>query len=390
MQMTGGISSVSGLRFRALGKGAIGSALLMLAAACASSPKVPTLPYPGQPVPPVYYPPATQPPAQTGPVPYPVPQPYGVALAQLPGWDHEDHQAALRVYAESCGVLRTPYQACQQAKALMASYPHPSAATARSFLEQWFVAIEVRNEDGSNGLLTSYFAPEYPARTVPDQEFDSPVLSRPANLASVGDRRAIEAGSAQSQALAWMRAEDLFFLQIQGSGNLTFPDGRRMRAAYAADNGQRFVGIARPMAERGLLPQNGTSGDAIRGWLAQNRGPIAREVMQLNQRYIFFAVTPDDGREAVGAANIPLHARRSIAVDPSKWSYGEAVWIEADGGNLRGARGSYRGLMMALDTGSAIRGQVRADLYMGTGDAAGAEAGTVRHPLRMWRLAPRQ
>ena len=112
--------------------------------------------------------------------------------------------------------------------------------------------------------------------------------------------------------------------------------------------------------------------------------------MQLNPRYIFFAVTPDDGREAVGAANIPLHARRSIAVDPSKWSYGEAVWIEADGGNLRGARGSYRGLMMALDTGSAIRGQVRADLYMGTGDAAGAEAGTVRHPLRMWRLAPRQ
>ncbi|WP_292052807.1 MULTISPECIES: MltA domain-containing protein [unclassified Brevundimonas] len=382
--------SVAGNGLNSAGRGFAGLALVLLAAACASSPKVPTLPYPGQPnVPPVNYPPANVPP-QTGPVPYPGPQPYGQPLTQLPGWEYEDHQGALRAYAEGCGVLRTPYQACQNAKSMMSRYPHPSAETARAFFEQWFVAVEVRNDDGSNGLLTSYFAPEYPARWIPDSEFDMPVLSRPANLASVGDRRAIEAGSAQSQALAWMRAEDLFFLQIQGSGNLTFPDGRRMRAAYAADNGQRFVGIARPMAERGLLPQNGTSGDAIRGWLARNRGPLAREVMQLNPRYIFFTLAPDDGREAVGAANIPLHARRSIAVDPSKWSYGEAVWIEGDGGNLRGARGSYRGLMMALDTGSAIRGQVRADLYMGTGDAAGAEAGTVRHPLRMWRLMPRQ
>ena len=384
------MGSVARNGLNSAGRGFAGLALVLLAAACASSPKVPTLPYPGQPnVPPVHYPPATVPP-QSGPVPYPGPQPYGQSLTQLPGWDYEDHQGALRAYAEGCGVLRTPYQACQNAKSMMSRYPHPSAETARAFFEQWFVAVEVRNDDGSNGLLTSYFAPEYPARTVPDAEFDMPVLSRPANLAAVGDRRAIEAGSAQSQALAWMRAEDLFFLQIQGSGNLTFPDGRRMRAAYAADNGQRFVGIARPMAERGLLPQNGTSGDAIRGWLARNRGPVAREVMQLNPRYIFFTLAPDDGREAVGAANIPLHARRSIAVDPSKWSYGEAVWIEGDGGNLRGARGSYRGLVMALDTGSAIRGQVRADLYMGTGDAAGAEAGTVRHPLRMWRLMPRQ
>lgn len=373
-------------------KGLAGLGLLFLAAACASTPKVPTLPYPGQPgTPPVHYPPLNVPPSQ-GATPQPAPpgpRPYGQSVAELPGWDQEDHQGALRAYAEGCAVLRPVYQACQQARALMATYPHPSREAARAFLEQWFMAVEVRNEDGSNGLLTSYFAPEYAARMVPDAEFDMPVLSTPVNLASVGDRRAIEAGSAQSQALAWMRAEDLFFLQIQGSGNLTFPDGRRMRAAYAADNGHRFVGIARPMAERGLLPANGTSGDAIRGWLASHRGPVAREVMQLNPRYIFFTLKPDDGREAVGAAGIPLHARRSIAVDPSRWSYGEAVWIDGDGGNLRGARGSYRGWTMALDTGSAIRGQVRADLYMGTGDAAGAEAGTVRHPLRMWRLMPR-
>lgn len=380
----GGVASV---RAAAVVRSVAGLALVMAIAACASLPPPPSGPYSGPVVPPAVYPPLDAP--QT--VPYPSgPQPYGQSVTQLPGWAGEDHYGALKAYAEGCGVLRTPYQACQRAKAMMASYPQPSAEVARAFFEQWFVAVEMRNDDGSNGLLTAYFAPEYPARTVPDAEFDMPVLSRPANLDRVGDRRAIEAGSAQSTALAWMRAEDLFFLQIQGSGNLTFPDGRRMRAAYAADNGHRFVGIARPMAERGLLPRDGTSGDAIRGWLARHRGPVAREVMQLNPRYIFFTVTPDDGREAVGAAGIPLYARRSIAVDPSRWTYGETVWLDADGGNLRGARGSYRGLVMALDTGSAIRGQVRADLYMGIGDAAGAEAGTVRHPLRMWRLMPRQ
>lgn len=249
--------------------------------------------------------------------------------------------------------------------------------------------MEVRTDDGERGLLTAYFAPEYPARRRPDAEFDAPVLGKPSNPGTVGDRAAIEAGSARSPVLAWMRAEDLFFLQIQGSGTLTFPDGARERAAYAADNGARFVGIARPMAERGLLPRDGTSGDAIRAWLAAHRGPEARSVMALNPRYIFFVTAPDDGREATGAAGVPLPARRSVAVDPSRWSYGDAVWIEADGGNLRGARASYRGWVMALDTGSAIRGPVRADLYIGRGDAAGQEAGAVRHPLRMWRLTPK-
>lgn len=357
------------------------SALALTAAACASTPMVP------QPVPPAVSPPierpVTTPPVQTGP------QPYAAALSSLPGWDQEDHLSALKAYGEGCPVLRDNSQTCQAARTFLARYPVPTPSDARAFLEERFIAVEARKDDGTAGMLTAYFAPEYQARSQPDAEFDAPVLSRPANPNNVGDRAAIEAGSAQSTALAWMRAEDLFFLQIQGSGNLTFPDGRRMRAAYAADNGQRFVGIARPMAERGLLPQNGTSGEAIRGWLARNRGPAAREVMNLNPRYIFFTTAPDNGKEAVGAANIPLPARRSIAVDPSHWRYGEAVWIEADGGNLIGAKNSYRGLVMALDTGSAIRGPVRADLYIGTGDAAGEEAGSVRHPLRMWRIIPR-
>ncbi|MGO4408484.1 MULTISPECIES: MltA domain-containing protein [unclassified Brevundimonas] len=346
--------------------------LLLFAAACASTPAVTPRP------------PSTRP----GPVPPPS-SVEGMSLGALPGWAEEDHLAAFRAYVAGCGRLRDSAAAavCDRARNLASRRLSPS--DARAFLETNFVAAEARTDDGRAGLLTAYFAPEYPARRTPDAEFDAPVLSRPANLSDVGDRSMIELGSAQSSALAWMRAEDLFFLQIQGSGTLTFPDGARLRAAYAADNGKPFVGIARPMAERGLLPQNGTSGDAIRGWLSAHRGAEARAVMALNPRYIFFALSPDDGAEATGAAGVPLPARRSVAVDPSRWTYGDAVWIEADGGNLVGARASYRGLVMALDTGSAIRGPVRADLYIGRGDAAGAEAGAVRHPLRMWRLIPR-
>jgi membrane-bound lytic murein transglycosylase A len=268
-------------------------------------------------------------------------------------------------------------------------------AAARTFFENGFTVVAAETSDGRPGLLTSYFAPEYAARTTPTAEFDAPVLARPASWTrgqTLPPRAEIEANpQAVSGAppLAWMRAEDLFFMQIQGSGYLMLEDGSRVRAAYAADNGQPFTGIARPMADRGLLPRNGTSGDAIRAWLGAHRGPEAREVMALNPRYIFFKLDPDDSGDPAGAAGIPLPARRAIAVDPASWRYGDLVWISADGGNLAGARGSYQGLVMALDTGSAIRGPVRADLYMGRGEAAGAEAGTVRHPLRMWRLVPR-
>ncbi|HRL23455.1 MAG TPA: MltA domain-containing protein, partial [Brevundimonas diminuta] len=250
-------------------------ALTLLAAACASTPR-PVPPTPG----PVPLPPPVSP---------PVPPVAGdLNLAALPGWAEEDHLAALRAYAAGCGPSRIAVETCRDARAL-AGRANPS--DARAFLESRFTATEVRTDDGGRGLLTAYFAPEYPARRTPDAEFDAPVLSRPANLSSVGDRAAIEAGSAQSTALAWMKAEDLFFLQIQGSGTLTFPDGARLRAAYAADNGAKFVGIARPMAEEGLLPRDGTSGEAIRGWLAAHRGPEARRVMALNPRYIFFTTS---------------------------------------------------------------------------------------------------
>lgn len=353
-----------------------------------------------------------------------------LAVSTLPGWAEEDHKAALAAFQAGCSASRgAAIQAvCARARAM----GRAGDAEARAFFERNFVAVPV----GGDGVLTAYFAPEYEARATRSDEFSAPVRPRPIgrvassfqpyarapaaatsleadNLDELidgvlqapaeapaspppppewvdlaqADRATIER-SAPAGALAWMRPEDLFFLQIQGSGILTFPDGRRLKALYAGDNGKPFVAIARPMVERGLFKSNGASGDAIRAWLAANRGPKADAVMQLNPRYIFFNLVSDDGQEPAGAAGVPLPAGRAIAVDPSRHAYGELFWIDAKAPTLAGAHKVYRRLAMALDTGSAIRGEVRADLYIGRGDAAGMEAGRVRHTLRMVRLEP--
>jgi membrane-bound lytic murein transglycosylase A len=312
-----------------------------------------------------------------------------VSLSRLPGWLEEDHAAALQAFQEGCVVAKaTAWRAvCQRARAQTSL----DEASARAFFEDNFRA-DLRPV---TGLLTAYFAPEYPARDEPDEIFSAPLRPKPddssgedAGSPLLADRAAIEAQPV-TRALAFLKPEDLFFLQLQGSGTLVFEDGRRAKAVYAADNGRPFVGIARPMAEAGLLGPTGTSGDAIRAWLADHRGPEANAVMDKDPRYVFFNLVPDDDRDPAGAAGVALPAGRSLAVDPSYHAYGELYWIDAAAPVLTGAARTYRRLAVALDAGSAIRGDVRADLYMGRGEQAGAEAGHVRHSLLLIRLVPR-
>jgi membrane-bound lytic murein transglycosylase A len=184
-----------------------------------------------------------------------------------------------------------------------------------------------------------------------------------------------------------MRPEDLFFLQIQGSGVLVFPDQGRLRAVFAAANDQPFTGIAAPMRTQGLLGHD-TSGDSIHDWLARHRGPTAEAVMDLDRRYVFFRLQPDDGAPPSGSAGVRLIPGRAVAVDPASHRMGELLWIDAEAPNLPGAVATYRRVAVALDIGSAIKGQARADLYVGEGEAAGLEAGRVRHTLRLYRLDP--
>ncbi|MBI5938835.1 MAG: MltA domain-containing protein [Caulobacterales bacterium] len=335
-----------------------------------------------------------------------VPPPTVSPFAALAGWDAEDHLAAFKAFRATCSVARDPAATavCRKAKQVVS----PDEPTARAFLEFNFRPEPV----GDTGLLTAYFAPVYEARAKQDDEFSAPVRARPDDLvtstatdaaAAMEPPRVSQRVDGQLRAypdrvtieteglgavLAWMRPEELFFLQIQGSGVLTFPNGERQRAAFAAHNGRPFAGIARPMREKSLLKDNETSGDSIRGWLAAHRGEEADAIMRLNPRYVFFSLAPDDDRDPAGAAGVSLPAGRAIAVDASRHDMGELFWIDASAPALSGAFPVYRRLVMALDTGGAIKGEVRADLYMGRGDAAGAEAGRVRHVLRMYRLVP--
>jgi membrane-bound lytic murein transglycosylase A len=303
-------------------------------------------------------------------------------FADLPGWAQDDHAAALNAFERGCAVTREPALTGVCARAL--TLGSVDEMRARAFLEANFRLQPVTTP----GLLTAYFSPIYEARARRGGEFTAPVRPRPADLDDAyADRAVIEARPC-ADALAWMRPEDLFFLQIQGSGVLVFPQGERLKAVFDATNGAPFVGIAAPMRQEGLLADDDTSAEAIRGWLAANRGERARSIMALDPRYVFFRLAPDDGDDPAGAAGARLIAGRTVAVDPSEHPLGEMLWIDATAPALTGAYPTYRRLAVALDTGGAIRGEARADLYLGKGPEAGQEAGRVRHVLRLYRLTP--
>jgi membrane-bound lytic murein transglycosylase A len=382
--------------------GAVLSALTLAACATAPPPRPPP-PQPGLAAAPV------GPPAPRATAPLQAPAARLLPLTALRGWEDEDHALALDAFRETCGAAHDPAmaQACRSARAA----GKLDREQSRDFLEAHFRAERV----GGEGVLTAYFSPEYPARHKPNDEFSAPLRAKPIDLRMVDagtfdpsqsgrqtaardtgsgpltpypDRTGIES-AAPDRSLAWMRPEDLFFLQIQGSGVLTFDDGTRMKAVYAANNGWPFLSIANPMRDRGLLAGDNTSAEAIRAWLAAHRGAEAQAIMQMNPRYAFFSLAPDDGREPVGTANLPLPPGRALAVDPAYHAMGELLWIDAGAPILAGAFPTYRRLALALDTGGAIKGEVRADLYLGQGSAAGAEAGRVRHTLRLYRLVPK-
>ena len=375
-------------------------------AACATLP--PPAEVPGRPAPAR---PSAAPPT-TAPVPIP-----SLSFNDLPGWGAEDHLEALAAIRAACRVTRS--DAMLRACRALADSPPSDEAAARTFLERHF-RPELLVGDG---LLTGYFAPVYEARAAPEPPFTAPVrppqgrldmllasvlnapepepppsLAEAAEAASdtppprapvetAPDRAGIEAMPADD-ALAWMRPEDLFFMQIQGSGVLVLPDGRRLKAVFGGSNGRPFVGLARVMRQDGLIDDAHSSGEAIRSWLADHRGAEADVLMRRNPRYVFFRLVSDDGLEPAGAAGVPLPPGRSLAMDLSRHTLGELYWIDAQAPALAGAFPTYRRVAAALDTGGAIRGDIRADLYFGKGEDAGRLAGRVRHRLQLYRLDP--
>ena len=374
--------------------------LTLLAAACAEHPNAPVIP-------PVTPPGKPQTPPVVDQTPNPVPE--AMRLSHLPGWDQGDAFVALEALRGTCAYKKgRGFAAVCQA---MAAQDFESPDQIKAFLLR-NLQISPVNTDAA-GLLTGYFVPDYDAVLTPTDEFSQPVRMRPDDLvyvagsqmtppqtgAKVAARKVgskyvpyytrAEIEKRPTRADYYMRPEDYFFMQLQGSGFLDLPDGKRIYAAYAADNGYPFVGIARVMVDRGILLPNQTSGDAIHAWLAAHRGDEAQAVMNANPRYAFFAIVPGQ-TEPNGAAGLPLPPGSAIAVDPAFHDYGDLFWLDAHaGGNaLNDAFPAYQRMVTALDTGGAIKGDVRADLYVGHGTRAGTEAGRIKHVLKMYRILP--
>src|SRR6516165_5318725 len=352
-----------------------------------------------------------------------------VKWSELAGWAADDHLAAFAAYQASCRAAHKLRRAdhaeisgalwnvCRNAMDLR---PQDSD-TARAFFERNFQPVRIARLGEVDGLLTGYFEPVVAGSRFPSPEFHVPVYRRPRDLVATGyspasiafpnkgarigrrtanneivpyyDRGAIEAGALDGQKLeiCWLKDPfDLLTMQIEGSARVILEDGTPLRISYDSHNGYRYGSIERVLVERNLIPRQEMSAQRIRDWMAAHPDEAAK-VRAANRSYVFFRVTglSNEG-EPVGAQGVPLTPGRSIAVDRLH-EYGTPFFIEA---NLPiesvKSVSRFGRLMIAQDTGSAVVGPARADLYWGAGDDAARIAGRIRHPGRFAMLVPRE
>lgn len=299
----------------------------------------------------------------------------------LTDWAADNHQAALDVFVSSVGDLNGPV------------WPPLAKVTAenrdpRRFFEENFQPVLI--EDGRPMLFTGYFEPELPGALRCGGPYQYPIYRVPDELAPnkpFATRREIDADgilAGRNLEIAWLvDPVDRFFLQVQGSGRIRLPDGGMIRVGFSAKNGFPYTSIGKVMIARGLLSPDAVSPDAIRAWV-QNNGDQGRALLCENESYVFFRkineIPADQG--PLGAMNRSITPGRSIAVDPEFVTLGAPVWIEKTGTE------PINRLMVAQDTGSAIKGAQRADIFMGTGDVAGKNAGMIKDGGRMIVLQP--
>ncbi len=314
------------------------------------------------------------------------------ASAALPGWEEDAVGEAWPALLASCARLRAAPEAtawhsgCAAAGALADAPP----AAQRAFLAAWLAP-----EDHGSGLLTGYYEPELRGALGPWRQFQTALRAPPPGLAPgalLPPRAAIEAGALDGHALPLLWVDDPvdgFFLEVQGSGRIRLTGGAVLRVGYAGRNGQPYVAIGRLLIERGAIPRSAMSMQAIRAWLAAAPPGAARALLDANPAYVFFRIldglSPEEG--PLGTLQVPLTPGRSIAVDPTQVPLGAPVWIvTADPLDGR----PIRRLVLAQDTGGAIRGRARGDLFFGWGEAAAQRAGLMQdREARMWVLTPR-
>src|SRR3954469_5267485 len=353
-----------------------------------------------------------------------------VAWSTIEGWAADDHAAAFATFSASCRALvgsakstrdaRPVYAAlleiCRKARAGGAQ----NDDAARKFFEENFAPVRVSKIDDPNGFLTGYYEPVVDGSRTQTDDFKVPVYGRPRDLVHMGrkgrgdsfpntgrvvrriargkyvpyfDRAQIEDGALATRNLeiAYLKdANDLLFIQIQGSARVRLTDGTLLRVNYDSHNGQPYTPVGRILIERGIIPREEMSMERIRKWMAENPDG-GKELRRQNKSFVFFrTVGLPEHEEARGAQGVPLTATRSIAVDKALHVYGTPFFIGAELPiDSDASTTKFRRLMIAQDTGSAIVGPARADIYFGSGDEAGHIAGRVKNPARFVMLMPR-
>ncbi len=306
-----------------------------------------------------------------------------VSFADLDGWAEDDHAAAFEAFQTTCLDMK---EADWQALCAVAT----QGLDPKSFFELFFRPVLI--EDGNDALFTGYFEPELDGARSPFGKYRYPIFAMPPearrNRPWMTRRGILESGVLENRGLdiAWVDDPvELFFLQIQGSGRIRLSDGSVIRVGYGGANGHQYRSIGAELVRRGIYQPHQVSAQVIKNWVRRN--PVdGAELLYHNPSYVFFRevshVDPQKG--PLGAMNRSVTAMRSVAVDPDFVTLGAPVWVEKDG------KDPLRQLMIAQDTGSAIKGAQRADIFFGTGDAAGLSAGRLRDPGRMYVLMPIQ
>lgn len=306
-----------------------------------------------------------------------------LSFQDLDGWHKDDHAAALRVFQNTCPDMKGVDW--QTLCGLAFHIKNPKA-----FFELFF--RPVLQTDGTRALFTGYFEPEINGSLSPSARYRYPLYRMPPeakNSRVWKTRTEIETTDimkGRGLEIAWVDDPvDLFFLQIQGSGRIKLPDGRRLRVGYGGSNGHSYRSVGVELVRRGIYKSHQVSAQVIKSWVKRN--PVdGAALLRHNPSYVFFrpvpSVRPSEG--PLGAMNRSITAQRSIAVDPAHTTLGTPVWIEK-----AGAAPMHR-LMVAQDTGSAIKGIQRADIFMGTGPKAGRLAGQLKDGGRMIQLLPIQ
>jgi membrane-bound lytic murein transglycosylase A len=352
--------------------------------------------------------------------------------SDLDGWTADDHTAGYATFLASCrailseGKARPPARRFVEAmkgvcRRAMATLPL-GEDEARAFFEENFRPVRIAKASEPQGFLTGYYEPIVAGSRFPTPEFNVPMHRRPDDLIGGGggkkkkkgifsnkgkvwrkvgkksvpyfDRPQIEDGALDGRHLeiCWLKDPiDAFFIHIQGSARIQLEDGVMLRINYDAHNGQTYLPVGRILIERGEVTKEEMSMERIRQWMLAHPEE-GRELRRMNKSYVFFRITGlSDLEEAIGAQGVHLTPGRSIAIDRRLHLYGSVFWIEADLPIASEApETKFRRLMVAQDTGSAIVGPSRADIYFGAGDQAGLVGGRIKQPGRFVMLVPRE